>query len=161
MITVNFTFTFDQKTHSIEAHSNELIREVFMKIVRSRPEYYKKLKIKGMTLNGEKIEQDDTLLEVDVRDNDNILVNCELKENIKVPEQNSNVIGNKLFKQEKFHQNNILNNSNFEVAPQPYVNKNNINNEQNNNNKIKELSTRIGNLNFCPNINFVVISTNF
>jgi hypothetical protein len=80
MINIIFKFSCDEKSYEIQVKSTEIIREAFQRLVRSKPEYYLKLKIKEITLKENNIDPDDTFLEVDASDKDIFFISCNFKE---------------------------------------------------------------------------------
>ena len=80
MLNITFKFSCDQNSHTIEAKSSDIISESLRKLLRTRPEYYHKIKIFGLTLEGHKLDQDDSFLEADISDNEVIHVECKFKE---------------------------------------------------------------------------------
>ena len=88
MLDVNFTFTCDSQTINQKVKPTDKIMKACNTIVKSKPEYYRKIDIIGMTLNGEKINPGKTFIGESIEDDDNIFVLSEFMSSD--PESNIN-----------------------------------------------------------------------
>ena len=100
MLTINFTFSCDQRTFPIEVKSTEIIREAYLKFLRTKPEYYKKILFKAMTLEGERLDPDEAFIDADIKNEDVIHILCDFK-------RTNSEVG----KEEKVEKNTLDNNN--------------------------------------------------